>query len=183
MKIQQSLVLLVLLVCTGMSMAETLPETLARHEQMIYTQAGAFDSQQKLLMKLNRDISDLYGWNSFFLLFLLTLLIWQICQSVKAGKNSADIQRTAGLVASNIELCAKVEALEHQNKDLINRHEELIKLLLGRVGTQAPTQTVVLQQPSKPISKPTREIIEFNPNSQEDQTWLADQKRKRQQNR
>lgn len=183
MKIQQSLMLVVLLVCTVLGMAETLPETLARHEQMIYTQAGAFDTQHKVAMKQSRDISDLYGWNFFLLLFCLVLLIWQIFQSVKAGNNRDDILRTSRVAASNIELCAKIEALEHQNKDLINRHEELIKLLLGRMGTQAPTQTVVLQQPAKPISKPTREIIEFNPNSSEDQTWLADQKRKRQQNR
>lgn len=176
-RLQKSSLLLLVLVCAGMCMAETLEQTLARHEQMIYSLAGAFDSQHEVGKKLNRDIVDLYGWNSFFLLFCVALLIWQIVQSVKAGNNRDDIRRTSLLVASNIELCGKIELLEQQNKDLINRHEELIKLLLAKMGTQAPTQNVVIQQP-KSLPKPTREIVEINPNSPADQSWLASQVKK-----
>lgn len=176
MKIQQSLVLVVLLLCTGMSMAETFEQSMNKLldviENMQYREGKRFEE----IKSLEYFRSQVYIFMVAALIASVIFLAWQFNHGGTLDQHETKLRKIADLIT-------RAETLEHQNKDLINRHEELIKLLLGKMGTQAPTQTVVLQQQPKPISKPTREIIEFNPNSSADQTWLADQKRKRQPNR
>lgn len=168
LRVKTAVVMTLFFVVLGMAAAETYEQALIRHNQEI----KALENDFRIL----ETFRWLWDWGLFIVLMVMVIIT--ASHGSRFGKYQFELKQQSELLARNAELTNRVDVLSQQNLDLINRHEELIKLLLSKMGTQAPTQNVVVQQHPKPLPKPTREIVEINPNSPADQVWLAKQKKK-----
>lgn len=158
---KKALVMALLLVVVGMIAAETYEQAIERHGKEIFQLWSSY---------------SLWWWICFWVLVIYFVVF--IVHDSKLSRHESQLKQISILTAQHTEITARLEALMQHNRDLIDRHEEMMKVLMLKSGNAGPSQSVVIQQP-KALPKPANPIVEFNPNSQDDQTWLAKQKRQR----
>lgn len=171
LRAKKAMVILFIFAVVGMMEAETYGEAVER------------TLAEMVRVRNNLDgLSLTVVWFGFISFVVAAIYFaWLLSHGTDISRNRSLLKNLEDAAIKNAELSAKVEALSLHNQDLINRHEELIKLLLSKMGAQSPTQNVVVQQPPKQLPKPVNKVIEFDPNSKADQTWLAQQQNKRKQ--
>lgn len=153
-RIQKGFLLVLMLVCAGTCTAETYGEALDRIDASLYW------------------LWKFFGWFVFFsIIFALIIFIMVV-------NHGGDITKLEGQCRRLSDSLNRMEEnLKHSN-DIINRQEDMIKVLVLK-SSSSSSQSVVIQQP-KALPSTSKELVEFNPNSAADQTWLASQKRRRQ---